>query len=162
MANASIRQDSTEGVTIRSATAEDLPSVIALLVDDVLGAGRETSSQQRLEPYEQAFAEINSDPRNDVFVAVAAEEIVGCLQLTLIPNLTFEGGLRAQVEGVRVKSSYRGHGLGSHILKHAIDVARANNCRMVQLTSNKSRDEAIRFYENLGFEPTHIGFKLYL
>ena len=162
MTNLPQHQALSEDITIRPATAEDLPEVIALLVDDVLGAGRETFDEQSRKPYEQAFEQIEADPRNDVLIALVDGEVIGCLQLTLIPNLSFKGGLRAQIEALRVKAEYRGQGLGARLVSHAIDVARANKCRMVQLTSNKTRNDAIRFYEGLGFEPTHVGFKLYL
>jgi GNAT superfamily N-acetyltransferase len=148
-------------VTFRPARAGDLPEIVALLVDDPLGAKRE-SGQGRLQAYEQAFAEIDCDPNNIVYVAVDSEAVIGCLQVTFIANLSFEGGKRALIEAVRIADSHQGRGLGRAIMRYAIDVARERGCKIVQLTSNTQRRDAIRFYEQLGFQPTHVGFKLYL
>lgn len=150
-----------ENVTIRPCREDDLPTVVAMLADDVLGAGREAAGADPAA-YEDAFAEIEAQPGNTVYVAEQDGEVVGCFQLTLIPNLSFEGGKRAQIEGVRVAAAARGQGLGEAMMAFAISKAREEGCRMVQLTSNRKREDALRFYERLGFEPTHIGFKLYL
>ncbi len=146
---------------IRPCGQDDLAQVAALLADDELGAGRELSTDD-ISAYEAAFREIEPDPRNTVFVAEADGRVVGCYQLTIIPNLSFEGGRRALIEGVRVAENMRGKGLGEQMMIHAIATAREQNCRIVQLTSNRQRPGAIRFYEGLGFEPSHVGFKLYL
>lgn len=149
-------------VTIRPCVGEaDLACVVELLSTDVLGSTREGTAEE-LDPYARAFAEIEADPNNTVYVVEDAGEVIGCYQLTLIPNLSFKGGKRAQVEGVRVADHARGRGIGEKMMAHAIETARAAGCRMVQLTSNRQRDDALRFYERLGFEPTHIGFKYYL
>ena len=152
---------SSERIEIRPARAEDLGAVVRLLADDVLGAGREDAAAN-LARYETAFAEIDADPRNTVYVAERGSEIIGCYQLTIIPNLSFTGSRRAQIEGVRVAASARGLGLGEQLMRHAIDRARAEGCGLVQLTSNNERPDALRFYERVGFKPTHTGFKLYL
>lgn len=148
-------------IIIRPCRAEDLRQVVQLLADDVLGAGREEAGSD-ISPYEQAFEEIDADPRNTVYVAEKSGDIVGCYQLTIIPNLSLRGGRRAQIEGVRVAASARGHGLGERLMRHAIDLAQGEGCVLVQLTSNSEREDALRFYERLGFKPTHTGFKLYL
>ena len=148
-------------VTFRLARAGDLPEIVALLVDDPLGATRE-SSEGNLQAYEQAFAEIDSDPNNMVYVALDSETVIGCLQVTFIANLSFEGGKRALIEAVRIADSHQGQGLGRAFMRYAIDVARERGCKIVQLTSNTQRGDAIRFYEQLGFQPTHVGFKRYL
>ena len=149
-------------LTIRPcASQDDLAHVVALLSSDVLGAKREGTSEE-LAPYAKAFAEIDADPNNTVYVVEDAGQVIGCYQLTFIPNLSFMGGKRAQIEGVRVADHARGRGIGEKMMAHAIDKAREAGCRMVQLTSNRQRDDALRFYERLGFEPTHIGFKYYL
>ena len=148
-------------VTFRPARTGDLPEIVALLVDDPLGAKRE-SGQGSLQAYEQAFAEIDSDPNNMVYVAVDSGAAIGCLQVTFIANLSFEGGKRALIEAVRIADSHQGQGLGRAFMRYAIDVAREKKCKIVQLTSNTQRSDAIRFYEQLGFQPTHVGFKLYL
>lgn len=152
---------SAETVTIRPCTLDDLDAVVALLANDLLGAGREAAGAD-LASYRQAFAEIEADPRNTVYVAEQGGQVVGCYQLSIIPNLTFEGGWRAQIEGVRVCADARGAGVGEQLMRHAIAIAGQEKCRLVQLTSNRTRDGALRFYERHGFEPTHVGFKLYL
>ena len=148
-------------ITIRPCRADDLEQVIGLLADDMLGAGREARDAD-VAPYRAAFSEIEADPRNTVYVAEAEGRIVGCYQITIIPNLSFQGGRRAQIEGVRVTGEMRGRGLGEQLMRHAIEIAREHGCRIVQLTSNRERSDALRFYERLGFGPSHVGFKLYL
>ena len=153
--------DASQNISIRPCHNEDLEQVVALLADDDLGATRE-SADSDMAAYAEAFQEIDSDPRNTVFLAVGDGRILGCYQLTIIPNLTFEGGRRALIEGVRVAEGARGQGIGEKMMAHAISVARDENCRIVQLTSNKQRSDALRFYERLDFIPSHVGFKLYL
>ena len=148
-------------VTFRLARNSDLAKIVAMLVDDPLGATREVY-QGSLQAYEQAFAEIESDPNNMVYVAEDGGDVIGCLQITFIANLSFEGGKRALIEAVRITDSHQGQGLGRAIMNYAIDVAREKKCKIVQLTSNTQRSDAIRFYEQLGFQPSHVGFKLYL
>lgn len=148
-------------VTFRLARKGDLAEIVALLADDPLGATRE-SGQGGLRAYEQAFTEIDSDPNNMVFVAEDGGVVIGCLQVTFIANLSFEGGRRALIEAVRIADSHQGQGLGRAIMNHVINIAREKKCKIVQLTSNNQRTDAIRFYEQLGFQSTHVGFKLYL
>ena len=147
-------------IFFREARLEDLPNIVHLLSDDSLGQFREDSSI--MEPYEEAMKDILRDPNNTVWIAELSHSTVGVFQLTFIPNLTFQGGLRAQIEGLRTKKNIRGHGVGSAIINHAIELSRKRGCRMLQLTSNSTRLEAIKFYEELGFEATHVGFKMYL
>ena len=146
----------------REAKLDDLPSLIAMLADDHLGATREDPSDPPNPAYIQAFEAIDQSPLNHLVVAEAEGEIVGTMQVTYIPNLSFIGSTRCLIEGVRVHSNYRGHGLGGKLIRYAIEQAREKQCLMVQLTSNKQRPDAIRFYENLGFKATHEGFKLLL
>ena len=148
-------------VTFRPARKSDLTGIVALLTDDPLGAARE-SVQGSLHAYEQAFAEIDSDPDNMVYVAEEDGGVIGCLQVTFIANLSFKGGRRALIEAVRIADSHQGQGLGRGIMNYAIDIARERGCKIVQLTSNRQRADAIQFYEQIGFQPTHVGFKLYL
>ncbi len=148
-------------VTFRTARRGDLAEIIALMADDKLGKNRE-SAEGNLQAYEQAFAEIDHEPNNMVIVAEEGGIVVGTLQLTFIANLTFEGARRALIEAVRVADSHQGQGLGKRLMSYAIDLAREHGCKIVQLTSNKERPDAIRFYEQVGFQPTHVGFKLYL
>jgi len=145
--------------TIRRATAADVPAIVGLLADDVLGARREEPGDPA---YAQAFAAIAADPHQWLMVADAGGEVVGTLQLTVIPGLSHRGTTRAQVEAVRVAASQRGSGLGTRLLEWAVGRSRELGCGVVQLTSNASRTDAHRFYERLGFEASHTGFKLAL
>jgi len=143
-------------VTFREATKADLPFVIELLSDDYLGKGRERSDP---EQYRSAFDDITADPNNALIVGVAADKIVACYQLTLIANVSLSATKRAQIEGVRVDSSMRGQGVGSAMLADAERRARSAGAGLIQLTMNKSREDAHRFYEANGFAASHIGFK---
>lgn len=151
----------TDDITIRSATETDLDALIALLADDALGQTREQTDTDNLARYRTAFADIAADPRNDILVAEQQGVVIGCLQLTFIPGLSYTGGERAQIEGVRVAAQARGHGLGRRLVEHAIAAARARGVVLVQLTSDKRRPDAIAFYEQLGFKASHEGFKLW-
>ncbi len=144
----------------RKAAASDLPAIVVLLADDVLGQARESGAVS--EAYRAAFDAIAVQPGNDVFVGEVDGEVVATAQMTLIPNLSLNGSLRAQIEGVRVASSQRGQGAGEALIRWLIERAREAGVGLVQLTSNKERGDAIRFYERLGFAASHEGFKLYL
>ncbi len=146
----------------RQAGREDVPTVVAMLADDPLGAAREQFEDPLSPSYYDAFQAISDDPNNELVVATLAGEIIGFLQLTFIPGITYQGGWRALVEGVRVSKAYRSQGVGRHLFRWAIDRARERGCYLVQLTTDKSRDEALRFYERLGFAATHYGLKLKL
>lgn len=147
---------------LREATRRDVPSVVALLAQDQLGHHRETPSVPLPDSYWGAFDAIDDDPNNRLIVAEDQGVIVGTLQLTFIPYLTFRGSWRAQIEAVRVESTRRDQGVGRQLIEWAIDQARNRGCHLVQLTTNKARKDAHRFYESLGFEPSHEGMKLYL
>jgi GNAT superfamily N-acetyltransferase len=149
-----------EDVRIREATADDVPGIVALLADDPLGAARETPDD--MDPYREAFARVHADPRQLLVVAVRDSRLVGTLQLTVLPGLARRGALRGQIEAVRVAGDERGSGLGTALLRWAVDEARRQGCVLVQLTSDSSRADAHRFYERLGFAPSHVGFKLAL
>ena len=149
-------------ITFRQANEEDLPSLIQMLSDDQLGSQRESYSLPLDECYEQAFQVINSDPNNELVVVEYKNQIAGMLQLTFIPYLTYMGSWRCLIEGVRIQKDFRGQGLGTRLFEWAIDRAKSRNCAMVQLTSNKQRSSAIKFYKQFGFEASHEGFKLYL
>lgn len=146
----------------RRATAEDLPRLVELLAQDELGSTREVAGGPVDPGYVAAFDAIHSDPNNAVLVGEDDDEVVCMLQLTFLPHLTFRGGWRAQIEGVRVAADRRGQGLGRQLIARAVDEARAHGCHLVQLTTNTSRSDTRRFYESLGFEATHHGMKLYL
>jgi GNAT superfamily N-acetyltransferase len=143
-------------VIFRTATETDLPAIVALLADDPIGAGREGES----DAYRTAFAKITADPHNHLVVADVDGEVAGTLQLTYIPGISRMGAERALVEAVRVASAHRSQGLGRKMITWAIDQARERGCALVQLTSDKRRTDAIRFYESLGFTATHEGMKL--
>lgn len=145
---------------IRPATAEDLPDIVAMLADDPLGAQRESPSD--LTPYTVAFERLARDPNQHVIVAVSSGRIVGTLQLTVIPGLSRRGATRSIIEGVRVHSEERGSGLGSQLIEWAVEESRRQGCQLVQLTSDATRTDAHRFYERLGFEASHLGFKMSL
>lgn len=144
----------------RDARREDVPTVVHLLAADALGATRETTEGPLPDAYYRAFEAIERDPNNRLVVVEDGGAVIGCLQLTYIPGLTYQGGLRMVVEGVRVAESRRGAGVGRHMLNWAIEEARARGCRLVQLTTNKARTDAKRFYESLGFTASHEGMKL--
>ncbi|GAA2807451.1 GNAT family N-acetyltransferase [Saccharopolyspora taberi] len=145
-------------VIIRRATGADVPAIVALLADDELGSTRE--SPDDLAPYEHAFAQIDADRGEHLVVAERDHQVIGTLQLSLLPGLSRRGALRAQIEGVRIAGSARGLGLGETLVRWAIDEARSLGCVLVQLTSDKTRGDAHRFYERLGFTASHEGFKL--
>ncbi|MEV5144346.1 GNAT family N-acetyltransferase [Streptomyces sp. NPDC052727] len=145
---------------IRAATAGDLPAIVAMLADDPLGAQRESPGD--LTPYRNALERLTADPNQHVVVAVREGRVIGTLQLTIIPGLSHKGATRALIEAVRIHAGERGSGLGSRLIEWAIDTSRRLDCQMVQLTSDKSRTDAHRFYERLGFTASHEGFKLRL
>ncbi|RKT88204.1 L-amino acid N-acyltransferase YncA [Saccharopolyspora antimicrobica] len=145
---------------LRRATGADLAAVVELLAADQLGATRESAVD--LEPYRAAFAAIDADPAQLLLVATAGDEVVATMQLTFIPGLARRGALRAQIEAVRVHEQHRSHGLGGEMFEWAIGEARRRGCALVQLTTDKQRADAHRFYERLGFTASHEGFKMAL
>ncbi|MET8503771.1 GNAT family N-acetyltransferase [Streptomyces sp. NPDC004787] len=145
---------------IRSARRDDLPAIVAMLADDPLGAQRE--SPDDLTPYTAAFDRLAGDPHQHLVVAEREGRVVGTLQLTIIPGLSRRGTTRSIVEGVRIHAEERGGGLGGRLIEWAIEESRRQDCGLVQLTSDVTRTDAHRFYERLGFEPSHVGFKLSL
>ncbi|PCI41126.1 MAG: GNAT family N-acetyltransferase [Rhodospirillaceae bacterium] len=146
-------------IVFRTATQQDLASIINMLADDPLGALREDPSSSA---YADTFKIIEADPHNQIIVADQGGDVVACLQLTFIHGLSHTGATRAQIEGVRVASTQRGQGLGQRLFKHAIELAQDRGCTLVQLTTDASRDDAQAFYKKLGFTPSHIGMKLVL
>lgn len=155
-------QTDAAALSFRSARPEDLTELVRMLADDPLGAGREHFSQPVAAGYVEAFAAMQRDPNNDLVVAVMDGVVVGMLQVTFIPSLTYQGRWRALIEGVRVASAFRSRGIGAAMIQWAIDLARSRHCVMVQLTTDRARDEALRFYEGLGFVASHHGMKLHL
>ncbi|WP_017624556.1 GNAT family N-acetyltransferase [Nocardiopsis chromatogenes] len=147
----------SEPIRMRRAQAEDVAEIVEMLADDMIGRGRETAED--LTPYLKAFQEIDADPRQLLAVAEADGRIVGTLQITFIPYLSRRGATRALVEAVRVRTDERGKGIGARMMEWAESQARERGCPLVQLTSARTREDAHRFYERLGYEPTHVGFK---
>ena len=148
--------------TIREARREDLPAVVRLFADDHLGSQRERYEDPLPEVYYDALAASDADPNNEAMVVEHEGKIIGTLQITFIPNLTYQGGVRAMIEGVRIDSAYRGTGIGRQVFEWAIERARERGCHLVQLTADKTRPDAHRFYESLGFTASHEGMKLHL
>ncbi|PKW08806.1 N-acetylglutamate synthase, GNAT family [Streptomyces sp. 1222.5] len=149
-----------EDLEIRDATPGDLPAIVAMLADDPLGAQRE--SPHDLSPYRAALERLDADPNQHLVVAEREGQVIGTLQLTIIPGLSHKGATRALIEAVRIHSDERGGGLGSRLIEWAVDRSRQLDCVMVQLTSDKTRSDAHRFYERLGFTASHEGFKMRL
>ncbi|WP_199862521.1 GNAT family N-acetyltransferase [Streptomyces sp. Root431] len=145
-------------LTLRPATRAELPAVLALLADE--NTVVDPASITVTEAYERAFADIEADPRNEMLVLTDGERVLGCLQITYIPGLGKGGAERALIEAVRIRADRRGGGLGRELMERAVARARARGCALVQLTSDKQRTEAHRFYASLGFARSHDGFKL--
>ena len=146
--------------TIRQAVAADLPAIVQLLADDPLGASRERFVSPLPQAYQRAFDAIDADPNHELRVACDGDSLVGVLQITFIPHLTHQGSWRALIEGVRVAAPWRSRGLGRTLVLDAVARARARGCRMAQLTTDKRRPDAVRFYQRLGFVASHEGMKL--
>ena len=154
-------QDTT--VSLRRATAEDVSSIVDLLAADQLGATRDgVTTDEDLQAYLNAFGVIDADPAHLLLVATDGAELLATMQLSFLPGLARRGALRAQIEAVRVRHDFRSRGLGAALFEWAIEEARRRDCALVQLTTDKSRADAHRFYERLGFVASHEGLKLKL
>jgi GNAT superfamily N-acetyltransferase len=147
-------------IEIRRARREDVPEIVRLLLDDEFGAQRE--SQEDMAPYLGAFDVIDADPAHLLVVMERDGTVIGTQHLMFLPGLSYKGATRMQIEEVRISSSERGGGLGTQLIEWAIEHARERGCLLVQLTSNAARTDAHRFYQRLGFEQSHAGFKLKL
>jgi len=152
-------------IKFQRATLEDLPAIVKLLHDDELGRAREILSDPPDAAYVAAFKALDADPNQLMAVAVDTDEmsgraVVGCAQVSFIPGLSHRGAWRGQIEGVRVASALRGRGIGRAFIEWAIAQCRTRGCSMVQLTSSASREGAHRFYADIGFTASHVGFKL--
>jgi GNAT superfamily N-acetyltransferase len=148
-------------ILLRSAGAADVPAIVALIAADQLGAARDgVRDEADLAAYLQAFEAIDADPAHLLLVAESGNAIVGTMQLSFLPGLARRGALRAQIEAVRVAESFRGSGLGAAMMTWAIGAARRRGCALVQLSSDKRRADAHRFYQRLGFVASHEGMKL--
>jgi ribosomal protein S18 acetylase RimI-like enzyme len=158
------RENDASPATFREARPEDLPVILGLIADDPLGKYRESAVEGDTVPgyYRAAFDAIAGDPRHHLVVMVVDGAVHGCLQLTFIPGLTYKGRERALIEGVRISGAMRSRGFGKALVNHAIDMARKRGCALVQLTTDKRREEAQAFYRSLGFAASHEGMKLWL
>lgn len=149
-------------ISIRKAAAADVAAIVAMLADDALGAKREDASRPLRESYRSAFAAIDADPNQLLAVVEQEGGIIGCMQISFIPGLSRMGMWRGQIESVRIASHIRGGGIGRRMIEWAIEKCRERGCGLVQLTTDKSRSDALRFYQSLGFTDTHEGLKLSL
>lgn len=149
-------------INFRKAKREDVIHIVAMLAHDKLGKLREDYRDPLPEAYYQAFASIDADPNQELMVVEDVNlEVIGTLQLSFIPYLTYQGGIRAQIEAVRIREDMRGAGIGELLFRWAIDRAREKGAHVLQLTTDKKRADAKRFYEKLGFQASHEGMKLH-
>jgi len=151
-----------QDIIFRPATRADLPSIVRMLADDDLGSQRERVEDPLLESYYVAFEQISQDPNHELIVAQRNGEVIGTLHLMFLPSVSFQGGLRAQVESVRVDKRFQSRGIGSEMMKWTMERATQRGARIIQLTTHKTRIDAHRFYERLGFKGSHLGMKLSL
>lgn len=142
------------------ATENDLPEIVALFADDMFGKDREVVSDPVLTSYQQAFAEMQKNKNAHLIVLKKDKLIVGVAQLDIIPTLVSQGAKRGLIEGVRIHQNYRSQGLGKSLIEHVVHIAEAQGCTLIELTTNKARVDAHRFYKQLGFADSHVGFKL--
>ena len=147
-------------MALREARRDEVRQIVEMLLDDELGKTREDPGD--LTPYLKGFDAITADPLNTQYVWEENGELLGCLQLTVIPGIGQRGLWRAQVEGVRVDGARRGSGVGHKMMQAVMAIARERGCDIMQLTTNKARKDAQRFYEALGFEKSHEGMKVKL
>ncbi|MBC8268654.1 MAG: GNAT family N-acetyltransferase [Rhodospirillaceae bacterium] len=150
-------------LTFRQAVEEDLPAIVALLADDEMGQQREDPSLPLAAPYLKVFETIKSDPNQNLIVATNEEgAVIGTLQLFFLAGFARLGSWRGEIEAVRIAKQHRGSGLGKQMIEWAISQCRERDCKLVQLTMDKNRTNTRHFYEKLGFEASHEGFKLKL
>ncbi|WP_299441546.1 GNAT family N-acetyltransferase [uncultured Rhodospira sp.] len=146
----------------REARRADLPALVALLADDMLGRTRESADLPLHPDYDAAFDAIMAAPDNRLIVVERNSAVVAFCQLIIVPYLSRRGSRRAEVESVHVRSDLRGQGIGGAMMAHVAALARASGCGVLQLTSDRRREDARRFYERIGFEASHVGMKLTL
>ena len=151
-----------KGNLFRLATHADLPSIVRMLADDELGSQRERYEDPLPELYYSAFEQIHNDPNHELIVAERNGEVIGTLHLMYLPSISYQGGLRAQIESVRVDKRFQSQGVGSEMMKWTLDRAKQRGAHLAQLTTHRTREDAHRFYERLGFTGTHLGMKLSL
>lgn len=150
----------SKDIIFQTATVDHVTKIVQLLSNDPLGRKRERYEFPLPESYMKAFLAIEEDPNNELIVALCQNDVIGVLQITYTPHLTYQGSWRATIEGVRIASTIRGNGIGREMIDWAICRAKERGCNLVQLTTDKTREDAILFYERIGFRATHEGFKL--
>jgi GNAT superfamily N-acetyltransferase len=149
-------------ILFRLAMRADLPSIVRMLADDELGSQRERVESPLSQSYYSAFEQIDHDPNHELIVAEQNGKVIGTLHLMFLPSVSYQGGLRAQVESVRVDKRFQNQGIGSEMMKWTMESAKQRGAHVVQLTTHKTREDAHRFYERLGFKKSHVGMKLNL
>ena len=150
-------------MTIRPATKKDIPVIVKMIANDELGKLREDYKDPLPKKYYDAFEHIDSDPNQELMVMEnESGQVIGTLQLSFIQYLTYQGGIRAQIEAVRIHEDFRGKGIGQKLFEWAVQRAKEKGAHVVQLTTDKKRQDAIKFYEKLGFTASHKGMKLHL
>ena len=149
-------------IRFRLAKRADLPAIVRLLADDELGSQRERYEDPLPESYVAAFEQIDHDPNHELIVVERDGEIIGTLHLMFLPSVSYQGGLRAQIESVRVDRRFQNQGIGSALMQWSMQRGKQRGAHIVQLTTHKTRRDAHRFYERLGFQGTHLGMKLSL
>lgn len=148
------------GLILRDAVAEDLPAILAMLAEDTIPPNRETDPSD--SRYRAAFEAIDADPNQRLIAAELGGRIVGTMQLSFLPGLSFRGSWRGLIEAVRIAADLRGQRLGERMILWAAEQCRARDCKLIQLSSSASRIDAHRFYARLGFVQSHVGMKLHL
>lgn len=146
----------------RKARLDDLPVIIQLYGDDNIGSTREILAEPIDDIYIRAFEDIAKDRNNHVYVIEDQGKVIGTLQYTIIAHLNRTAAKRAQIESVHIHRDYRNKGIGKKFMQFAIDLAKSDGCKIVQLTSDKTRQDAQRFYRDLGFTDSHVGMKKYI
>jgi ribosomal protein S18 acetylase RimI-like enzyme len=148
-------------IAIRRACRDDVGAIVAMLADDPLGSARERLENPLPQSYFQAFEAVDRDPNIHLVVAQDGEaDVVGCLQLCVLPGLSSQGASRGLIEDVRVAASWRSRGIGEQMVQWAVTEARQRGCKLVELLTHKTRIDAQRFYLRLGFQPSHVGMTL--
>jgi ribosomal protein S18 acetylase RimI-like enzyme len=148
-------------ITVRRAGRNDVAAIVAMLADDALGRGRERIEDPLPPPYFQAFEQVERDPNIELMVAEGeGGEVVGCLQLCILPGLSSQGASRALIEDVRVASHCRSRGIGEQLVQWAVAEARGKGCKLVELLTHNTRVDAQRFYKRLGFQASHVGMTM--
>ena len=151
----------TQSLTFREAQRADLPYIIRMMANDKLGQQREHFSEPLSEAYIRAFETIRADAHQELIVVERVGEVIGAMQLSFLQYLSYQGGLRAQVENVRVRDDWQGQGVGTAMFRWAIARAQERGAHLLQLTTDKQRPEAVGFYQKLGFVASHEGMKLH-